>query len=176
MKWHELEAEQGRDLDYKIEMALRVIREAFAMASRPALAFSGGKDSTVLLDLIRRFFPELFAKLIEIYGNTGVEYPESVQFVRWLKDEWQLQLYEARPGNTVEPGLKYAGQRLVWKYLIENGRINWVLKQDGKLKSTQALERAAPEMWLELESKRLVWPAGSKKKQCFPWPKSIWAL
>lgn len=53
MKWRELEQEQRRDLDYKIEGAIGVIADAFSVSARPALAFSGGKDSTVLLDLVR---------------------------------------------------------------------------------------------------------------------------
>lgn len=51
------------------------------------ISFSGGKDSTVLLDLVRRDFPDVPA----VFVNTGLEYPEVVKFVRtvdnviWLK-------------------------------------------------------------------------------------------
>jgi 3'-phosphoadenosine 5'-phosphosulfate sulfotransferase (PAPS reductase)/FAD synthetase len=162
MKWRELEEEQGRDLDYKIQEALRVITDAFSIASVPALAFSGGKDSTVLLDLIRRFNPLLFAKLIVIYGNTGVEYPECVKFVRWIAAEWGFIFYEAHPGNTVEPGLKYKGQRMFFDHLVSTGKIDDVLKKDGKLTSLVALEKSCPELMPEIINQRLVWPAGTR--------------
>ena len=42
------------------------------------VSFSGGKDSTVLLHLVRSLFPDVKA----MYVNTGLEYPEIVQFVK----------------------------------------------------------------------------------------------
>jgi hypothetical protein len=144
MKWRELELEQKKGLDEKIEIARQVIAKAFEVSRQPALAFSGGKDSTGLLDLVRRFFPEKSAGLIVIYGNTGVEYPECLKFARWLAGEWRLNFHETRLVKTTRPGFKYAGQRRIWQALIENGEISNVLKPDGKLKSTAALEMACP--------------------------------
>lgn len=50
--------------------------------------FSGGKDSTVLLDIVRRIYPEVVAA----YIDTGLEYPQrsksllkSIDNVKWLK-------------------------------------------------------------------------------------------
>lgn len=42
------------------------------------VSFSGGKDSTVLLHLVRRDFPDVKA----VFIDTGLEYPEIRQFVR----------------------------------------------------------------------------------------------
>ena len=36
------------------------------------VAFSGGKDSTVLLHIVRQLYPEVEA----VFVNTGLEYPE----------------------------------------------------------------------------------------------------
>jgi 3'-phosphoadenosine 5'-phosphosulfate sulfotransferase (PAPS reductase)/FAD synthetase len=43
-----------------------------------AISFSGGKDSTVLLDIARQVYPDIKA----VFCNTGLEYPEIVQFVK----------------------------------------------------------------------------------------------
>lgn len=42
------------------------------------ISFSGGKDSTVLLDLARRIYPDIEA----VYVDTGLEYPEIKTFVK----------------------------------------------------------------------------------------------
>lgn len=44
------------------------------------VSFSGGKDSTVLLDLVRRMFPEVPA----VFVDTGLEYPEIRDFVKTI--------------------------------------------------------------------------------------------
>ena len=64
MNWHELHLEQQADLDHKIAIANRVIAEAFSTGTRPALAFSGGKDSTVLWHLIRSHLSDKAQDLI----------------------------------------------------------------------------------------------------------------
>lgn len=43
-----------------------------------AVSFSGGKDSTVLLDIVRKLYPDVKA----VFSNTGLEYPEIVSFVK----------------------------------------------------------------------------------------------
>lgn len=42
------------------------------------ISFSGGKDSTVLLDIARKLYPNLKA----VFVDTGLEYPEIRQFVK----------------------------------------------------------------------------------------------
>lgn len=42
------------------------------------VAFSGGKDSTVLLHIVRSLFPDVPA----VFADTGLEYPEIKQFVK----------------------------------------------------------------------------------------------
>ena len=42
------------------------------------ISFSGGKDSTVLLDIARKMYPKIGA----VYVDTGLEYPEVREFVK----------------------------------------------------------------------------------------------
>ena len=169
LNFHELNLAQQADLDHKIAVANRVIADALAISTRPALAFSGGKDSTVLWHLIRSHpWPSQpptsyeAQKLLVIFGNTLNEFQESRSFVRRMAREWNTDIVEARPGKTTRPGLKYAAQRRVWQYLIDTGRIAEVLKPDGKLKSTISLERACPpDLYAEFEASNLIWLAGT---------------
>ncbi len=42
------------------------------------VSFSGGKDSTVLLNIVRKIYPEVPA----VFSNTGLEYPEIQNFAK----------------------------------------------------------------------------------------------
>jgi 3'-phosphoadenosine 5'-phosphosulfate sulfotransferase (PAPS reductase)/FAD synthetase len=162
MTFKALEEEQKKPLAYKVGKAAEAIERGLSLSKHQvAIAFSGGKDSTVLWHIIRTLFPE--AKPWIIFGNTGVEYPESLKFARKLGREWgEGRFVEARPAKTDKEGLKYQAQCEVKEWLISEGRILEVLKDDGKLKSTDAMERAAtPEMWDDFRQRKLVWPAGT---------------
>jgi len=103
MRWADLTLEQQKPLDHKIESAKAAILAGFrASKNRPALAFSAGKDSTVLADLIRRFFPDLWTQLHLIYGDTGVEYPECVKFWRFIIKEWNLGAGHTLPDRSAQ--------------------------------------------------------------------------
>jgi len=166
ISYADLEKEQKRDLDYKIATAIAAIKSAIkVMRHRGAIAFSAGKDSTVLWHIIKTYFPELYNRLVVIYGNTGVEYPECVKFARQLEKDWGKGVfYQAIPGRTEEEGLKYEAQQDLLKYLVWKDTVHEVLKPDGKLKSTRALEATCSEEWLNAyRKKNLVWPAGTRK-------------
>lgn len=47
------------------------------------ISFSGGKDSTVLLDLCRKLYPDILA----VFCSTGNEYPDIIRFVNQKKAE-----------------------------------------------------------------------------------------
>jgi len=49
------------------------------------ISFSGGKDSTVLLDIARKLYPNIKAMFID----TGLEYPEIREFVKTFENvDW----------------------------------------------------------------------------------------
>ena len=71
---------QSLPLDMKIAKTKDNIREFVREfgVDDVYVSFSGGKDSTVLLDIARKMYPEIEA----VFVNTGLEYPEIQKFVR----------------------------------------------------------------------------------------------
>lgn len=71
---------QALPLDLKISLTQRRIRDwvNWFGTNGVYVSFSGGKDSTVLLHMVRELFPEVEA----VFVNTGLEYPEIQQFVK----------------------------------------------------------------------------------------------
>lgn len=64
-------------LERKIQISqTRIIEWYTHYKGNVCVAFSGGKDSTVLLHLVRSMFPDVKA----VFSNTGLEYPEIRQF------------------------------------------------------------------------------------------------
>lgn len=75
-----LKMRQGMCLEDKIRFTQRRIHEwvdSFGL-TYIYISFSGGKDSTVLLHLVRELYPEAKAMFVD----TGLEYPEIKQFVK----------------------------------------------------------------------------------------------
>lgn len=80
----ELKERQGWTLDQKIDHSLGVIDQFYQrLNGQVYISFSGGKDSTVLLWLARKLYPNIKA----VFCNTGNEYPDIVYFVRKMQSE-----------------------------------------------------------------------------------------
>lgn len=70
---------QGWSLEKKIKVSQMKILEWYREYNGQVFtSFSGGKDSTVLLDLARQVCPDIPA----VYVDTGLEYPELRDFVK----------------------------------------------------------------------------------------------
>ena len=76
----ELKQLQSLPLEVKIKKSQQRIREwvEYYGENGVYVSFSGGKDSTVLLDIVRKMYPGIEA----VFVNTGLEYPEIVDFVK----------------------------------------------------------------------------------------------
>lgn len=76
----ELKYFQSMPLDIKVAMTQTRIREwiNYYGMSGTYISFSGGKDSTVLLHLVRELYPDIEA----VFVNTGLEYPEIQSFAK----------------------------------------------------------------------------------------------
>ena len=78
-----LRERQGWSLNQKIDHSIGVIEQFYErLNGNVYISFSGGKDSTVLLWLARKVYPNIKA----VFCNTGNEYPDVVKFVRSMKE------------------------------------------------------------------------------------------
>lgn len=78
----------------KIDHALGTIDQFYNYHNgKVYVAFSGGKDSTVLLWLVRKIFPDI----VGVFSDTGLEFPEIRDFVKknkniiWVKPEMSFK-------------------------------------------------------------------------------------
>jgi len=163
-KYAELQEMQSWELDKKIEKAKEIIRETFKRGKKIALAFSGGKDSTALWHLILTTCPEQAKNMVVIFGNTGVEYKESLYFARDLGKKWGGEnFYETKLDRIKVPRLKYEAQKEVLILIEERGEVARYLNKKGRLLSTDKLNEAVtPEMWEDFRRRKLVWEKGTQ--------------
>lgn len=85
---------QSLPLRHKITMTKQRIRGWYEhWDGNVYVSFSGGKDSTVLLDIVRQMYPDVPA----VFVDTGLEYPEIREFVKtfdnvtWLKPKMNFR-------------------------------------------------------------------------------------
>ena len=86
---------QSLPLNLKIRMTQERIRQWINEFGEDGVyvSFSGGKDSTVLLDIVRKEYPDIEA----VFFDPGLEYPEVREFVKghdnvkWLKQKMNVR-------------------------------------------------------------------------------------
>ena len=124
MTIQELNTRQGWTLSQKIDHAVGTVEAFLSRTGKvPYVSFSGGKDSTVLLDIVRRFVDR---DIKAVFCNTGNEYPEIVRFVRSTENVTII-----RPGITV--------REVIGKYgfpLISKEQAHGIRKNDQKRTAT----------------------------------------
>lgn len=89
-----LKQKQSLPLKAKIQMSNKRIKEWYDnWGGQVYVSFSGGKDSTVLLHMVRKLYP----KVVGVFVDTGLEYPEIRKFVKtinnviWLKPKMNFK-------------------------------------------------------------------------------------
>lgn len=117
------------------------------------VSLSGGKDSTVLTDLTARFCKDYGYKLVLLFVNTGLEYPEIQKhvkyFYQWLIDKYdiEIELHIIRPEKRFDEVIKEYGYPVISKevsQIVREARIGLenndgsyefrILKLNGELK------------------------------------------
>ena len=121
---------QAWPLERKIQVTQTKILEWYLhYGGKVCVSFSGGKDSTVLLDLARRVAPDIQA----VYADTGLEYPEIRSFVRtvpnvsWVRPELPFSRVIEQYGypvvsKEVARRIYYARKGSMWAILQLQGK------------------------------------------------------
>jgi len=148
-------------LEAKVRMSLERIRAWYEhWDGEVYVAWSAGKDSTVLLDLVWSIYPDVPA----VFSNTGLEYPEIVQFAKEVKARHpDREVIIVRPKRTFRDVVLNEGYPVVSKKtsrmlrILKNEKDNpaWAntyrlydtgFKQDGTYSKASKL----PEKWRPL--------------------------
>ncbi|MCL2587877.1 MAG: phosphoadenosine phosphosulfate reductase family protein [Oscillospiraceae bacterium] len=116
----------------------RIMEYYNALGGKIYVSCSGGVDSIVLLDIVRRIYPNVLA----VFCDTGLEYPEIRQLMKTLPNvEW------LRPDMTFAEVVKTKGYPVVGKelsrtlYYARRGSFWALQKMDGKFKNGEKAER-----------------------------------
>ena len=141
---------QALPLEMKIKLTERRIRDWYNYwAGAVYVSFSGGKDSTVLLDIVRNIYPDVEA----VFVNTGLEYPEIQAFVKTFENVRVLH-----PKKTFVQVLSQFGYPVLSKEISHNVSIakripnsrtyNHIFVPDNK-RSRYCLERYIPMLTMD---------------------------
>jgi len=104
-------------LDHLENEAIYILRETAAQFEKPALLFSGGKDSIVLVHLaLRAFRPGKFPFPL-VHIDTGHNFPEAIAFRDYLVDKIGEQLIVGKVEDSI---LKYNLQETAGRFPSRN--------------------------------------------------------
>lgn len=92
-------------LDVLESEAIYIIREVVAEIERPALMFSGGKDSLVMLHLARKAFAPARLPMPVLHVDTGHNFPEVLAFRDRMVAEFSLNLVVASVQDAIDRGV-----------------------------------------------------------------------
>lgn len=92
----------GRALDYLEAEAIYIMREVAGQFERPALLFSGGKDSITLVRLAQKAFAPGKIPFPLVHIDTGHNFPEAIQYRDWLANEVGAKLIVRQVEDTIK--------------------------------------------------------------------------
>jgi sulfate adenylyltransferase subunit 2 len=84
--------------------AIHILREVAAQFERPAILFSGGKDSITLVRLAQKAFYPAKIPFPLLHVDTGHNFPETIRFRDWLVKETGAELFVRYVQDTIDQG------------------------------------------------------------------------
>ncbi len=84
--------------------SIYIMREVAAQFERPALLFSGGKDSITLVRLAQKAFWPARIPFPLLHIDTGHNFPETIEFRDWLVKETGAELIVRNVQDTINTG------------------------------------------------------------------------
>jgi len=84
--------------------AIYIMREVAAQFERPAILFSGGKDSITLVHLARKAFFPAKVPFPMLHIDTGHNFEETIEFRDWLAQETGIQLIVRLVQSSIDKG------------------------------------------------------------------------
>ena len=118
---------QQYHLDYLEQLeseSIHIFREVAAQFEKPALLFSGGKDSITLVHLAKKAFAPGKIPFPLMHIDTGHNFPEALEFRDWLVNEVNATLVvrkvedTIRQRNLTEPKGKFASRNWLQTYTL----------------------------------------------------------
>ncbi len=95
-----------------MEITKAIIADAGAIHKKTCIAFSGGADSTVLLDIIYRYSG---IKPPVIFANSQMEYPETIDHIKAVCEKYGADLHIAKADRTPAEQWIRAGYAMLGK-------------------------------------------------------------
>lgn len=147
----ELRILQALPLSLKVRRSQQRIREWVSHYGTEGvyISFSGGKDSTVLLHLVRELYPDIPA----VFVNTGLEYPEIQHFARSFENVVTLRPAMGFPEVISKYGYPFISKevsRCVWygRKALARGVKNWAIEMlQGERMYNNQVSRFNKEKW-----------------------------
>ncbi|MDN4477898.1 sulfate adenylyltransferase subunit CysD [Demequina sp. SYSU T00039] len=84
--------------------AIHIVREVVAQMERPALLFSGGKDSIVLLHIALKAFAPARLPMPVVHIDTGHNFPEVLDYRDRIVEQYDLQLVVGSVQAAIDKG------------------------------------------------------------------------
>lgn len=111
------------DLDLAVTNAMHRIEDLYNETDGKCyVSFSGGKDSTVILAIIK-MCEDIYTipkdSIPAVFANTGIEMGVTVDFVKWVKENWYTKLEIVRPEKSFDWVLKNKGKPIKSKVRAE---------------------------------------------------------
>lgn len=138
---------QLRRWQYKAGRAIQTITRALDIDCHWTVSFSGGKDSTVLLDLALRVRPDMDI----IWFDDGWDYPETIQFLRSTEERLGRKITRVSvpvSSRFWRKEIPYGGDDPSYDHTCDCDYATWLKEYDGALIGMRREESKKRDMTL----------------------------